>query len=171
MCKKYLHCIFFFFYRNEHLHNKHKNNSHLTPWLLSSYMWLWKEKWRHKITLIETEQRASKFLTASNFLKGGTYRGSIICNEPSDVFAADIRCHKNCLYKYILQVTLEIKKINQYNTKADDFIGKHAVVTVFEKLSFELDLICHGYTLPECCEKANKLLIARARIHVWTIVN
>ena len=24
----------FFFYGNEHLHNKHKNNSHLAPWLL-----------------------------------------------------------------------------------------------------------------------------------------
>ena len=112
-----------------------------------------------KLYQIENGQRAWKFLAATNFHKDDTHRRSIFCSEPSDVFAADIRYHGNCLNKYILQASRELEEINRYNIKADDAIhDKQAIVKVFEELCPVWDLSCRGYTLCECCEKINQSL-------------
>jgi hypothetical protein len=80
----------------------------------------------------KTERRAWKFLAATNFCQDDARRRSVFCNEPRDVYAADVMYHKNCSNKYILQSSREMEKINRYDKKADESIeDKQVVVKVF----------------------------------------
>ena len=55
-----------------------------------------------KLYRTENEQRAWKFLAATNFHKDHAHLRLIFCNEPSDVPAVEIQYHGICLNKYIL---------------------------------------------------------------------
>ena len=109
-----------------------------------------------KLYRIENDQRAWKFLAATNFHKDDAHQRSTFCNELRDVFAAYIRYHGNCLNKYILQASHELEKINCYNTKANSAIhDKQVVVKVFEEFCSKMDLSYRGYTSSQCSEKIN----------------
>ena len=109
----------------------------------------------------ETEKRAWKYLTATNFHKDATYQRTILCEEPKDIFAADVMYHRKCMNSYIQRALRQLEKVSRYNTEADnafDSTEKEIVSKVFEELCSKLDLDSRGYTVSECCEQVNKSL-------------